>query len=86
MEVDDLKIELSREKRLRLTSEEDVKRLQGDLDSAQECITQRKPSFNEYLQENQKLKQTIDQNTEEHANELKKLENRIEVRYFKLTL
>ncbi|XP_063715318.1 serine/threonine-protein kinase Genghis Khan-like isoform X3 [Symsagittifera roscoffensis] len=77
-ELDDSKLELNREKRLRMTYEEDVKRLEGDLDSAQERMMQRTPGVNEYLQENQKLKQVMEQNAEEHSNEMKKLENRME--------
>ena len=64
-----------------MTYEEDVKRLEGDLDSAQERMMQRTPGVNEYLQENQKLKQMMEQNAEEHSNEMKKLENRMEVKF-----
>ena len=78
-DLDDTKLELNREKRLRATYEEDVKRLEGDLDSAQERISQRTPSYSEFIQENQKLKEQMELVAEEHSSEMKKMENRIEV-------
>merc|ERR550532_1501402 len=41
-------------------------------------MLQRAPGMGEYVQENQRLKEALQQATEEHTNEIKKMESRIE--------